>query len=51
MDGQGVQAKGLQTIEFIIRQDGSVEEKVTGIAGKDCTKVSCVYNSTVNMFE
>jgi len=37
--GKGVQAKGMQQIEFIIRQDGRVEELVTGIKGTDCVKV------------
>lgn len=38
--GSGFQGKGLQTIEFRIRQNGTVEEKVTGVRGPDCQKVS-----------
>jgi hypothetical protein len=29
-----------QQIEFVIRPDGSVEERVTGISGPDCEKVT-----------
>lgn len=38
--GSGIPQKGLQEIEFIIRQDGTVEEKVTGVRGKDCVKLT-----------
>lgn len=38
--GSGVGSKGMQRIEFIIRQDGTVEERVTGVRGKDCVEVS-----------
>lgn len=37
--GSNVPSRGLQEIEFIIRPDGMVEEKVTGVRGKDCVKV------------
>ncbi len=29
-----------QEIEFVIRPDGTVEEKVTGVSGPDCEKVT-----------
>ncbi|PXF47885.1 hypothetical protein BWQ96_02271 [Gracilariopsis chorda] len=38
--GSGFQAKGLQTIEFRIRQNGTVEEKVTGVRGSHCEKLT-----------
>jgi hypothetical protein len=28
-----------QEIEFVIKPDGTVEERVTGVAGPDCEKV------------
>lgn len=37
--GNGNSAGAFQTIEFIIRQDGRVEEKVTGTKGTECVKV------------
>lgn len=40
--GRSAQPSGLQEIEYIIRQDGTVEEKVTGVRGKDCVEVSKV---------
>ena len=30
----------METLEFIIRPDGRVEEKVTGIKGHSCTQVT-----------
>jgi Protein of unknown function (DUF2997) len=30
----------IETLEFIIYPDGRVQEKVTGIAGSSCTKVT-----------
>ncbi|NBD15112.1 MAG: DUF2997 domain-containing protein [Cyanobacteria bacterium] len=30
----------METLEFIIRPDGRVEEKVTGIVGNSCTEVT-----------
>ena len=45
--GSGVPSSGLQRIEFIIRQDGTVEETVTGVRGKHCEKVCLIsYHST-----
>lgn len=37
--GNGISPQGMRTVEFIIRQDGRVEEKVTGMKGADCLKV------------
>ncbi|GAB4470301.1 MAG: hypothetical protein Kow00124_06360 [Anaerolineae bacterium] len=31
---------GKQEIEFIIRPDGTVEEKVSGVSGPDCEKIT-----------
>ncbi|CDF38794.1 unnamed protein product [Chondrus crispus] len=33
-------SKGVQEIEFIIKQDGTVEERVTGLRGKNCIKLT-----------
>lgn len=30
----------METLEFVIRPDGRVEEKVTGIIGNSCTEVT-----------
>ncbi|KAI0562193.1 hypothetical protein FGB62_64g146 [Gracilaria domingensis] len=38
--GTGMQAKGIQTIEFSIRPNGIIEEKVTGVRGKNCQKLT-----------
>lgn len=38
--GRSGQSKGIQEIEYIIRQDGTVEERVMGVRGKDCVEVS-----------
>lgn len=37
--GKGVSQKGIQRIEFVIRQDGTVEETVTGVKGAHCESV------------
>jgi hypothetical protein len=31
---------GKQEIEFVIKSDGSVEERVTGISGADCEAIT-----------
>lgn len=38
-EGSGVVQAGMQTIEFIIRPGGMVEETVTGVKGGVCEKV------------
>ncbi|CAN8067143.1 unnamed protein product [Agarophyton chilense] len=38
--GTGIQSKGIQTIEFCIHPNGIVEEKVTGVRGKHCAKLT-----------
>lgn len=32
--------KGVQRLEFVIRQDGTVTELVTGVRGTDCVKLT-----------
>jgi len=39
----------LEEIEFIIRPDGTVEEKVTGIRGSDCTTVTEAVESALGL--
>ena len=38
--GNGNPSKGLQTLKFVIRQDGTVEETVTGVRGASCEQVT-----------
>lgn len=50
-----IPAKGIQEVEFIIKQDGSVEERVTGIRGKNCINVrghaTALYHRFVAFFD
>lgn len=36
-----------QQIEFIIRKDGTVEERVTGVSGPDCEKITDAIESAL----
>jgi hypothetical protein len=38
---------GRQQIEFVIKPDGTVEERVTGVAGPDCEKVTAAIESAL----
>jgi hypothetical protein len=37
----------METLEFIIHPDGRVEEKVTGIVGSSCTKVTAEIEAAI----
>mmetsp|Transcript_9032 Transcript_9032/g.22614 ORF Transcript_9032/g.22614 Transcript_9032/m.22614 type:complete len:132 (+) Transcript_9032:48-443(+) len=36
----GIRMGGLEQVEFIIHKDGRVEEKVTGVKGKQCHEIT-----------
>jgi len=38
-----------QEIEFIIRPDGNVEERVIGVAGPECEKITAHIESALGM--
>ncbi len=37
----------METLEFIIHPDGRVQEKVTGIVGSSCTKVTAEIEAAI----